>query len=262
MRLVRGVGTAAAVVLAVSLLGARVHPYGDAGLYKTNDAPAIAEHAAMPAEVRALLTTKCADCHSSVTRSPVYGRLAPASWLMERDIVEARKRMNLSQWDSYSPEEQETLKAKMVQETKSGDMPALQYRAIHWSARMTSADLDLLTRWAHEGSATEVVQAGLRGDAARGQAVFEKRCSGCHALDTSREGPRLRGVFGRTSGSVPGFPYSTGLRDAHVVWNESSLDKWLADPETLISSSNMDFRVPKAQERQDLIAFLKSGAAK
>jgi hypothetical protein len=38
-----------------------------------------------------------------------YGHFAPASWLMERDIVEARKAMNLSLWDSYSADQQQTL---------------------------------------------------------------------------------------------------------------------------------------------------------
>jgi cytochrome c len=50
------------------------------------------------------------------------------------------------------------------------------------------------------------------GNAAQGKAVFEKRCTGCHAMDVDREGPRLSGVFGRKAGSVPGFTYSTGLK--------------------------------------------------
>ena len=35
-----------------------------------------------------------------------------------------------------------------------------------------------------------------------GQALFQKRCTGCHALDADHEGPRLRGVVGRPAGSV------------------------------------------------------------
>jgi cytochrome c len=35
--------------------------------------------------------TKCADCHSTQTRMPLYGRFVPLSWLMERDIVKARE---------------------------------------------------------------------------------------------------------------------------------------------------------------------------
>src|ERR1700680_177719 len=50
----------------------------------------------------------------------------------------------------------------------------------------------------------------------RGKELFEKRCSGCHALDKDKEGPRLRGVFGRTSGTVPTFKYSDALKAAHI----------------------------------------------
>ena len=35
------------------------------------------------------------------------------------------------------------------------------------------------------------------GTATRGQELFEKRCGGCHALDTAKVGPPLRGVVGR-----------------------------------------------------------------
>ncbi len=47
-----------------------------------------------------------------------------------------------------------------------------------------------------------------RGDAAQGKLVFERRCTGCHALDADREGPRLGNVYGRKAGSVAGFQYS------------------------------------------------------
>jgi len=102
---------------------------------------------------------------------------------------------------------------------------------------------------------------GLRleaqGDPGRGKDVFEKRCTGCHAMEQSREGPKLRGVYGRTSGTVPGYPYSEALKKAAIVWDEASLEKWLTDPDTLVPGNNMDFHVPNAQERSDLVAYLK-----
>jgi cytochrome c len=96
----------------------------------------------------------------------------------------------------------------------------------------------------------------------RGKDVFEKRCTGCHALDQDREGPRLRGVFGRTSGTVPNFDYSPALQKAHIVWNETTLDQWLTDTDALVPGNNMDFHVAKEQERRDLIRFLRESAAK
>ena len=252
-------GSIAVLALTASLLLARVHPFGDAGLYTAHAAEApIPEHASIPSEARAILAAKCADCHSDQTYAPVYGHLAPISWLLERDIVDGRKHMDLSQWDTYSPDQQQTFAAKIVQETKSRDMPLIQYRMIHWSSRITAADLQTLTQWSHGMSATDITtQATTAGDPVRGKALFEKRCTGCHALTQSHEGPRLLGVYGRTTGSVPGFPYSDVLKNANIVWNEQSLDKWLTDPDAFLPGNNMDFLLARPQERKDLISYLK-----
>src|ERR1700736_4827496 len=42
----------------------------------------------------------------------------------------------------------------------------------------------------------------------RGKEVFEKRCGGCHSPDRDKEGPRLKGVYGRESGAVETLKYS------------------------------------------------------
>jgi cytochrome c len=274
----RGVGPISALALAASLLLARVHPFGDAGLYgaKAAQAPqppqaSLMDHSSIPPAARGILIAKCADCHSTQTHTPFYGHFAPISWLLERDIVEARKHMNLSQWDTYSADQQQTLIAKIVQQTKSHEMPLPQYRMIHWNSRITNSDIQTFTQWAHNpplaaadttAPADSTAATASDGDATRGQAVFEKRCTGCHALDTNREGPRLQGVYGRAAGSVPGFPYSGALRQAHVVWNDQSLEKWLTDPDSFIAATNMDFRVVKPQERKDLISFLQHAGGK
>jgi cytochrome c len=107
--------------------------------------------------------------------------------------------------------------------------------------------------------AAGAAEAGGRGvgDAGRGKALFERRCTGCHAIDANREGPHLRGVFGRKAGSVPDFAYSAALKASGVTWDEESLNKWLTDPNTMVPENNMDFNVAKASERADLIVFLK-----
>ena len=258
------IAAACAIALVSSLLLARVHPFGDAGLYKATPAPAnIMQHSNVPQQVRDLLIAKCADCHSTETRAPLYGRLAPISWLLERDILEGRKHMNLSAWDTYSPDEQQTLQAKILTQTRTRKMPLPQYRNIHRGSAITTADLALFTQWAHLSSTlgTDPTQPPANaGDAIQGKLVFDKRCTGCHSLDQDREGPRLRGVYGRTSGKVPNFPYSQQLTNAHIVWNDQTLDRWLTDPDAYVPQTNMDFRVTKPQERQDLIRFLKESA--
>ncbi len=95
-----------------------------------------------------------------------------------------------------------------------------------------------------------------------GKTLFEKRCGGCHALDRDKEGPRLGGVYGRTSGSVDSFQYSDALKKAKVVWKEETLDRWLTDTEKLVPDNDMTFHVEKADERREIIAYLKRQSGK
>lgn len=247
-------------VVATSLLLGRTHPFGDAGLFAPlTDRSTLFVHSAMPPAARAILQEKCADCHSTTSQSPQYGRFAPASWLMERDILKARSAMNFSQWDNYSAEKQETFKTKVLLETRAHRMPPWQYRVLHADSRLNDRDIEVLAHWAHDDTRTDESAAAApeQGDGKRGESLFQRRCAGCHALNDDREGPRLKGVFGRTSGSVQRFDYSPALKQAHVVWNERTLERWLADPDSVVPGNNMDFAVRDPQERRDVIRFLQ-----
>jgi cytochrome c len=95
------------------------------------------------------------------------------------------------------------------------------------------------------------------GDPARGQELFQKRCTSCHNLDKEKEGPRLRGVFGRKSGSIANFNYSDALKAANKTWDADSLDKWLSDTDKFIPDNDMNLSLKKADERADIIAYLQ-----
>ena len=97
-------------------------------------------------------------------------------------------------------------------------------------------------------------------DLATGRSAFEKRCTGCHALDHEKVGPRLAGVVGRKAGSITSFPYSDAVKNSGLVWNEMLLNRWLTDPESLIPDNDMTFRLNNPEERAAIIAFLKETA--
>lgn len=94
-------------------------------------------------------------------------------------------------------------------------------------------------------------------DADRGAELWEQRCTGCHSLDANRVGPKHRGVFGRKAGSVADFRYSTGVGNSSVIWDETTLDRWLSNPQAFIAGARMGFRVGEVADRADIIAFLK-----
>jgi cytochrome c len=102
----------------------------------------------MPENVRQVLGAKCADCHSMDTHYPAYSRLAPASWLIERDVLEGRQHLDMSQWRHYSMESQIDLLAKIGSEARSGEMPKRQYLILHPQARLSPIEQQLLYDWA------------------------------------------------------------------------------------------------------------------
>lgn len=110
--------------------------------------------------------------------------------------------------------------------------------------------------------ASRAAPADAEGDAVRGKAAFERRCTGCHSLDQIKEGPALRNVYGRKAGTYPGFDYSDALKAANVTWSDATLDKWLTNTDSLVPGNNMDFHVQRADERADIIRFLRVSSGK
>ncbi len=77
------------------------------------------------------------------------------------------------------------------------------------------------------------------------------------AGDAAHGATVYRNVFGRAAGSVANYNYSAALKASNIVWNETTLDQWLADPQALVPGTKMMFSVDNAQDRADVIAFLK-----
>ncbi len=103
--------------------------------------------------------------------------------------------------------------------------------------------------------------AHAAGNADRGRALYQARCTACHSLDYNGAGPAHRGVYGRAAGKAPGYSYSDALKSLRLTWNDETLDHWLADPEKVAPGQRMGVNVPDAQDRADLIAYLKRDAA-
>ena len=94
-------------------------------------------------------------------------------------------------------------------------------------------------------------------DAVRGEAIYA-RCLACHALAFDRVGPRHCGLLGRRAGSVPAFDYSQAMKQSAIVWDEKSLDRFLAEPMKTIPGTTMTYDgVQDRRERADLIAYLR-----
>jgi cytochrome c len=99
----------------------------------------------------------------------------------------------------------------------------------------------------------------LAQDAAAGAMAFQQ-CAECHSPGSSDgAGPGLKGVFGRRAGAKADFAYSPALAKSTVVWNDTALDNFLADPQKAQPGTSRAWPGdPDAKERADLIAYLKT----
>ena len=93
--------------------------------------------------------------------------------------------------------------------------------------------------------------------------TFNDHCRECHSFlkDDNRLGPSLYGVVGRKAGTLPGYAYSESLKDSGVTWDEPTLDKWIANPNAVISGNQMSppyGGVADAAIRKKIIAYLKT----
>lgn len=123
------------------------------------------------------------------------------------------------------------------------------------------AAIGILAFWAGFSSFSSL--AVETGDPLKGQKVF-RACSACHSLEPGRHmtGPSLANIWGRKAGTVAGFTrYSDPLKKSEIVWNDATLDAWIANPKTYIPGNRMTFRgLPEDGQRRDLIAFLRQSS--
>ena len=110
--------------------------------------PPVTAEIQAPAEVKAILKTSCYDCHSHETQWPFYSYVAPVSWFVARDVKKGRKRLNFSEWGTYSENLQEYLKQQIYEDVSDGSMPLSQYVLLHPGARVSDAGLNTLKQWA------------------------------------------------------------------------------------------------------------------
>jgi cytochrome c len=114
---------------------------------------------------------------------------------------------------------------------------------------------------------TAIVKAVEASDPAQGEKVFV-RCKVCHGGGAGRPND-LRGVVGRAAAtgpkSVGGHLRSAAMHKAGadgLMWTPENLDAFLAKPSAFLPGTKMWAPgLKKAQDRADVIAYLKTLAA-
>ena len=96
------------------------------------------------AELTAVISRACYNCHSNNTDWPWYSRIAPISWFVADDVRGGRAHLNFSEWGSLRPEVARTRLQDACDEAQSGGMPLWQYRLIHLEAKLSAQDVKVL----------------------------------------------------------------------------------------------------------------------
>ena len=126
------------VLLVVVLLAIQLVPYG-----KDHTNPkTVKELQWNTPETRELASNACFDCHSNLTEWPWYSEVAPASWLVMRDVEDGREKLNFSEWQKP----QEANLEEVVEAIREEEMPPVQYRLVHSVARLTDEERQQLER--------------------------------------------------------------------------------------------------------------------
>ena len=92
----------------------------------------------------------------------------------------------------------------------------------------------------------------------RGRQQFLAACAACHVAEQGGKlGPDLRGVAGRTAGSLSGFPYSRAMKTSRIVWTEPTLNAFIENPLAVVPRNVMPYPgMEDAGARRDLVTYL------
>ncbi len=124
----------ALVVLAVAI---QLVPYG----HDHTNPPVHQEPAWDNPMSRGLAARACYDCHSNQTVWPWYARIAPVSWLIQRDVATGRQRLNFSEWDQP---QRGTRPQSVDRRIQRGSMPPWYYVLMHSQAKLSDAEKQTL----------------------------------------------------------------------------------------------------------------------
>lgn len=111
------------------------------------DNPPVTQEIAAPADVKAILQRSCFDCHSNRTHITWLQKLPIVSSIVSSDVEGARSILNFTEWNKYTPMEQDGLIYLAVSAAEKGQMPPGDYLWIHPDAKLTKEDKSVLKNW-------------------------------------------------------------------------------------------------------------------
>lgn len=117
-------------------------------------------------QIRELAARACFDCHSDESVWPWYSNIAPVSWLIQHDVEDGRRRLNMSEVGVPRVRPEGNFRPREGGEgregggvaglVRSGQMPPWYFTIMHPNAKLTAAEKETLI--------TGLQASGVRGD--------------------------------------------------------------------------------------------------
>ena len=100
--------------------------------------------------VQAVLKKACYDCHSNNTNYPWYSNIQPVGWFLANHLSEGKRRLNFSEFGSYTQRRQLSKLNDIANEVQDDAMPLSSYKLLHKEARLTANEKSLVIKWGQQ----------------------------------------------------------------------------------------------------------------
>ena len=110
----------------------------------------------------------------------------------------------------------------------------------------------------------EFILAQPQAMSADGQLLFNNACRTCHTLreGDNRLGPSLNRIVGRKMGVLPDYGYSSAMKRGDLIWDKSTLDRFIASPDQVVPGHAMRpyGGLASPEDRASIIDYLEESA--
>jgi hypothetical protein len=98
--------------------------------------------------IKPIFEKKCFDCHGTLTKKPWYYDIPGISYMIQKDIKEAKKHMDMRQDFPFVSHESPYNDLKSIKDIAlKGGMPPLKYIIGHWDSTLTDDESKALLNW-------------------------------------------------------------------------------------------------------------------
>ncbi len=100
-----------------------------------------------PIEIKSILKESCYNCHSNETNLAWFDKINPVYLLAREHVVEGRKYLNFSHWDSLKTKEKRVKLFDVLNVVKANRMPRKDYLLLHSKAKLDQEKIAVLEKY-------------------------------------------------------------------------------------------------------------------